>query len=398
MDIRITPKSLNGSVEIISSKTYAHRILIAAALSDKPTEIYVNTMSEDIMATTECINSMGAKAVYDEKNKLITVTPITAIDTAVVLNARESGSTARFILPVAAALFDSVSLNGYGRLPKRPLKPLLREMAKNGVKASSDFIPLKTEGRLKSGVFEIEGNISSQYITGLLMALPLLDGDSEIRLTTPLESRSYVDITVDVLKTFGINIEKTPSGYIVTSGKYISPSRIVTEGDWSNAAFWIVANEISGGVTVSGLKADSLQGDRKITELLKETEIDAGDIPDLVPVLSVLALSRNKVTRIYNAGRLRLKESDRLEAIKTSLTDFGGDIKIEGDSLIINGKGRIRGGRASGFSDHRIVMSLAIASLIADNECIIEGAQSVGKSYPDFFEEFNRLGGKADVI
>ena len=391
MDIRITPKSLNGSVEIISSKTYAHRILIAAALSDKPTEIYVNTMSEDIMATTECINSMGAKAVYDEKNKLITVTPITAIDTAVVLNARESGSTARFILPVAAALFDSVSLNGYGRLPKRPLKPLLREMAKNGVKASSDFIPLKTEGRLKSGVFEIEGNISSQYITGLLMALPLLDGDSEIRLTTPLESRSYVDITVDVLKTFGINIEKTPSGYIVKSGKYISPSRIVTEGDWSNAAFWIVANEISGGVTVGGLSAESLQGDRKITELLKETEIDAGDIPDLVPVLSVLALSRNKVTRIYNAGRLRLKESDRIETTAAMVRALGGKVEVGQDYLKVFGKGYLDGGEVDGAGDHRIVMSAAVASLICKSEVKIKGCEAVNKSYPEFFDALDSI-------
>lgn len=301
------------------------------------------------------------------------------------------------MLPVAAALSDSVVLNGSGRLPERPFEALVREMRKNGVKVSSDYIPIKTSGRLMSGTFELEGNVSSQYITGLLLALPLVGG-GKIRLLSPLESKPYVDITAEVLKEFGINVREVQDGYIVPGAEYISPSVIRAEGDWSNAAFWIAANEICGNVRVCGLKYDSIQGDRKITELLKADEIDAGNIPDLVPVLSVLALSKKGVTVIRNAGRLRLKESDRLNAVETSLNAFGGDVRVEGDSLIINGKGRIKGGRASGFSDHRIIMSLAIASLLAEGDCIIEGAESVKKSYPNFFDEFNRLGGKAYVI
>lgn len=397
MNIRITPHNLNGSVEIISSKTYAHRLLIAAALADKPTKVYVNTVSEDVAATVQCINSLGAEASYDENDKCFTVKPVKNVPVSATLNAGESGSTARFLLPVAAALSDSVALNGSGRLPERPFEALVREMRKNGVKVSSDYIPIKTSGRLTSGTFELEGNVSSQYITGLLLALPLVGGGT-IRLLSPLESKPYADITAEVLKDFGINVREVQDGYIVPGTEYISPSVIRAEGDWSNAAFWIAANEICGNVRVCGLKYDSIQGDRKITELLKEDEIDAGNIPDLVPVLSVLALSKKGVTVIRNAGRLRLKESDRLNAVETSLNAFGGDVRVDGDSLIINGKGRIKGGRASGFSDHRIIMSLAIASLLAEGDCIIEGAESVKKSYPGFFDEFNRLGGKAYVI
>lgn len=398
MNVKITPRKLCGNIDIISSKTYAHRILIAAALSDRPTKIFVNTMSEDIRATMDCIISMGAGAIYEKDKNLIQVSPIKNVPEKIELNAEESGSTARFMLPVAAALSKSVFLDGCGRLPQRPFLPLVREMRKNGVEVSSDHIPIQTDGKLKNGIFEIEGNISSQYITGLLMALPRLSGDSEIRLTTPLESKAYVDITIEVLKIFGIEIETTNEGYIVRRGKYKSPGEIKVEGDWSNAAFFIVADKMGGNIYVDGLKEDSLQGDKKIMELLDATEIDAGDIPDLVPILSVLALSRCGTTRIYNASRLRLKESDRLKAIEKSLTDFGGDVKVEDDSVIINGKGKIKGGRASGFSDHRIIMSLAIASLIAEDECIIEGAESVAKSYPNFFEEFKRLGGAIDVI
>lgn len=400
MNISITPSKLKGNINAISSKSFAHRILICAAFSDSPTEIFVNTMSDDIVATIDCIKAMGASAIYDKSEKKLTVNPIVKKSDTVCMCANESGSTARFLLPVAAAVFGSVTLTGKGRLVERPFLPLVREMQKNGCDCDRTLLPITTKGLLKSGEYFLEGNISSQYLSGLLMALPLVSdkGTSTITLTSPLESKNYIDITLEVMKTFGVDVMVDKNKYIVKSGKYISPEKIQVEADWSNGAFWIVANAVGADIRLSGLNEKSVQGDRKIAELLEATEIDAKDVPDLVPILSVLALKRKGKTRIYNAERLKLKESNRLETVCKSLSALGGDLYENGSEIIINGTGSIKGGTTSGYADHRIIMAAAIASTFSENECIILGAESVNKSYPEFFDDFKKLGGSVNVL
>lgn len=400
MNVCIKPSVLSGKITAVSSKSYVHRILICAAFSDKPTEIYLNVLSDDILATISCLEKMGASITYNKNNNILSIKPILSFEKEVDIYANESGSTARFLLPVASSVFEEVHITGSGRLLERPFLSLVREMRKNGVEVSSDLLPITTKGLLKSGTFYLEGNISSQYISGLLMALSLTERgeESKIILTSELESKKYVDITIEVMKMFGKDVIVEENCYIIKGGKYISPGKIKAEGDWSNSAFWIVANALGSNISLEGLNYKSTQGDRKIIDILNDTEIDASEIPDLVPILSVLALKRLGKTRIYNAKRLKLKESNRLETIYKSLTALGGNVEITDDEVIINGSGSISGGTTCGYSDHRIIMAAAIASLIAENECIIEGAESVNKSYPEFFEDFKKLGGDVSVL
>ncbi len=391
MKVTITPQKLCGRVDAIASKSFAHRIMIAAALSDKPTKINLNTTSEDIEATKKCLLSMGAK--IEEGEGFIKIAPITYAKD-IVLDCNESGSTARFLLPVAATVCERFKMCAKGRLPERPMTPLVSQMRMHGVGVNSDNMPFEVVGKMSGGRFEIPGDISSQYITGLLFALPNCEEKSEIVLTTPLQSAAYVDITIEVLKKFGVKIKKTDNSFIVEPQKFISPGEITVEGDWSNSAFWVVANEICENVFVDGLNYESLQGDMKILQIKNSTMIDASEIPDLVPILAVLACARKGKTVIYNAARLRIKESDRLETVRKSLSALGADIEETVDGLIINGTVGLTGGECESFNDHRIAMSCAIASCICKNEVIIKDAQAVNKSYPKFFEDFVKLGGK----
>ena len=391
MKVTITPNKLCGSVDAIASKSFAHRIMIAAALADKPTKINLNTTSDDIEATKNCLLAMGAE--IEEGDGFIIITPVTYTENA-ILDCNESGSTARFLLPVTATVCDSFKMCGSGRLPERPMTPLISQMRLHGVEIDSDKIPLNAKGTLSGGKFEIPGDISSQYITGLLMALPKCTQRSEIILTSPLQSKAYVDITIGVLKQFGIEVLKTENSFIIEPQEFISPEEITVEGDWSNSAFWIVANEICDNIVVNGLDYNSLQGDMNILKTKDLTSIDASEIPDLVPILAVLACARKGKTAMYNAERLRIKESDRLETVRKSLSSLGADIEETIDGLIINGTGHLTGGECESFNDHRIVMSCAIASCLCENEVIIKDAQAVNKSYPKFFGDFESLGGK----
>ncbi len=395
MKVIITPSQLSGTVSAVSSKSDAHRKIIAAALADKPTKININNFSDDIDATLDCIENLGGSIKKDETGVLIT--PISVNQEGCVLNFRESGSTARFLLPVAAAICEKGSFSGSGRLPERPFEELTTQLRLHGVTASSDKLPMATSGLLKSGEYRISGSISSQYLTGLLFALPLLSKESRIVLTSPLNSSAYVDMTLDTLSQFGVKIDIKDNIYTIKPQRYISPGEITAEGDWSGAAFWAVADKICGGVKIDGMNTNSRQGDKQIISLLDETDIDASQIPDLVPILSVLAASRKGKTVIHGAARLRLKESDRLLAMTECINKLGGDAKETEDGMIINGTGSLRGGKVNGFGDHRIVMSAAIASCICKDKVEITDAQSVKKSYPSFFEDFKRLGGVFDV-
>lgn len=395
MDIIISPKKLSGTVNAVSSKSDAHRKIIAAALSNKETQIIMNNFSDDIDATLDAIKNLGGDFVKTENG--VKVKPISKTPEKVSLDFCESGSTARFLLPITAALCENAEFSGRGRLPERPFADLTNAMRKNGVAVSSDNLPIKTSGKLKSGVFEIRGDVSSQYITGLLFALLNVDGESKIHLTSELLSAPYVDMTLDTLKAFGAKIEVLENEYIVKPQKLISPETVAVEGDWSQAAFWVVANKICGNIEISGMNEKSRQGDKRITEILDDNEIDATHIPDLVPILSVLAASRVGTTRIYGAERLRIKESDRLFAMTQCINDLGGCAKETEDGIIIEGTGKLSGGVVDSFSDHRIAMATAVASLICENEVKIMNAECVKKSYPAFFEDFKKLGGVCHV-
>ena len=410
MDIKITPSVLGGMAEAPASKSVAHRMLICAALADRKSTIRINKTSEDIEATAGCLESLG---VAIEKNgELWTVIPPDSFPDKATLDCGESGSTLRFMLPVVSALGIAATLTGHGRLPERPIAPLLDEIKKHGVKAESGF-PIKVSGKLTGGKYKIAGNISSQFITGLLLALPLCDGESEIKVIPPVESKPYIDITTSVLADFGIEIKENGNIYSVfptrpTGGAFTA------EGDWSNGAFLLAM-----GVDVTGLRKKSVQGDRKILDVLRSlgaqikegdstfsadvsylhgTEIDAADIPDLVPVISALASTAQGETRIYNASRLRLKESDRIETTVRMINSLGGEAVATNDGLIIKGKSKLSGGTVDGCGDHRIVMSAAVAAANCENPVIITGAQAVNKSYPEFFNEYISLGGKIDVL
>ena len=410
---------IGGEIRAISSKSDVHRLIIASALCDRTVRIGVNGISEDILATADCIRALGGEATVEKgengfENTVI-VKPISSLSGCPELDFRECGTTARLLVPVSASLFGSVKYTGSGRLPERPFTQLFSAMEENGCSFSSHKLPTKHEGRLKSGVFELDGNISSQYISGLLFALPMLDGDSEIRLRTRLESAAYVDMTLNTLSRFGIKIEKTDFGYFMKGGqRYIAPSDfIAADGDWSNAAFWLAAGVVSEkGVTVTGLDMNSAQGDKAVVKILKSfganvnidgdrvtvskgslcgITIDASEIPDLVPVLSVVGAVADGETVIKNAGRLRIKESDRLKTTAAMINALGGDAAETDDGLIIRGKKYLDGGSCDGAGDHRIVMSAAIASLFCRDEVHIKGKEAANKSYPDFFMDFEHL-------
>lgn len=422
--ILIPPSQLSGSVAAIPSKSDGHRQLICAALSNQETTIEIgpDPLSQDVQTTINCIRSLGAR-VMREDDRVLRIHPIRTtikLPPEIAMDCGESGSTLRFLVPVVAAQGKTARFTGEGKLPERPMDDLMDALRDKGITFSDRKMPFVMSGKLRGGTFSIPGNISSQYISGLLFALPLLDEDSEIILTSPLESADYVKMTLNTLRAFEINVESRETGFFIPGRQmYSSPGEMITEGDWSNAAFFLAAGALNAPVNVSGLSPKSLQPDAVIIDTLGEFGCDAirvqngysvfpkplkgilfsaRNAPDLVPVLSVVACGAVGTTQIVNAGRLRLKESDRLLAMVRNLTTLGADISMDEDSLTINGTGKLRGGVVDGFNDHRIVMSMAIASTIAEEPIEIRGWEAVRKSYPTFFEDFRLLGGVTNVL
>ncbi len=346
----------------------------------------------------------------------------TFAENSAMLDCGESGSTLRFLIPVAAAGGRSVSFTGHGRLPQRPIGVYTDKLPLHGTKCftTEGGLPLTISGRLQSGAFEVRGDISSQFITGYLLALPLLEGESEIILTTPLQSAGYVDMTIDTMRAFGVRVEKTGRGWRIPGGQAYKARSFTVEGDWSQAAFFITAAALSGEITIDNLDISSFQGDKECVEIysrlgadisfdekgrltvkrsdLQGIEINAENIPDMVPALSVAAALSSGTTVIKGAARLRIKECDRLAAITEGLTRLGADIRETEDGLIINGVDTLHGGSVEGRNDHRIVMSLAVASARCSGDIVISDMESINKSYPSFFEDMKKLGGKTNVI
>ena len=391
MDITITPQRLHGCIEVIPSKSQAHRILICSAFSDGPARIQCDETSRDIEATAECLCALGAEILRTESG--YTVFPVKQLPEQAVLNCGESGSTLRFLLPIAGALGVDTVFIMEGRLPQRPLSPLWEEMERMGCKLSRPTADtILCTGKLRSGDYYVDGGISSQFITGLLLSAALIPGKSRIRLTGKVESRPYITMTQRAMEIFG----KETSDFVVTGGTpFHSPGTLTVEGDWSNAAFFLAAKALGSSVEVTNLSPDSPQGDRAVFDLLPALEdrpvISAADIPDLVPILAVTAACKNGAV-FTDIGRLRLKESDRVASVIAMVEALSGKAQASEDTLTVYGTGLV-GGTVDAMNDHRIAMSAAIAATVCSQPVTILGAECVQKSYPLFWEEFRRLGG-----
>lgn len=423
MAIEIIPKGLKGTVHIPPSKSISHRAIIAGALSHGKSMIQNVILSEDIKATCNALKSFGVhmEIQKDEVNRhqIMIYGKGRSLEPAEnTIDCIESGSTLRFIIPIAALTGGKVTFQGRGKLIERPLDIYYEMFNKQGIEYTNNDgkLPLTICGQLKPDKFYVRGDVSSQFITGLLFVLPLLEGDSQIIMETPLQSKGYVDLTIHVLKNFGVHVENNnyQSFHIKGKQKY-TPTTYYVEGDFSQAAFWLAAGVLSGPIVCEGLNLDSLQGDRDILRIiqamggkleignhrvtavkssLKGMDIDASQIPDLVPIIAVMAALSEGKTIIKNAGRLRIKESDRLKAITVELNKIGAKISELNDGLIIEGVDNFTGGTVESWNDHRIAMALAVAATRCKYPLIINGEKAVKKSYPDFWEDYGELRGE----
>ena len=390
MDITIEPRLLQGPISVIPSKSQAHRLLICAAFADAPTQILCPDTNRDIEATADCLRALGARIHHTDSG--YSVFPAESIPEIAVLNCCESGSTLRFLLPIAGALGVEATFLMEGRLPRRPLSPLWEEMERMGCSLSRpDGNSILCTGRLIPGTYRIDGGVSSQYITGLLLALSLLDGESRLEITGTVESKPYITMTREALSLFGADPDRPGTG------KLRSPGRICVEGDWSNGAFFLTANALGSLLTIDGLEETSSQGDRAVTDLLPRLStgrpvISAADIPDLVPILAVAAACNHGAV-FTDIRRLRLKESDRVASVIAMIDGLGGSARATEDTLTVDHTS-LTGGTVDSFNDHRIAMAAAIAATVCSERVTILGAEAVRKSYPRFWEEYASLGGK----
>lgn len=419
--VKITPSKLKGKVTIPPSKSLSHRGIIAAGLS-KGKSVVENVMfSEDILTTCNAMEALGVTIEKkEEENNIYTLIINGSTELKLLkkeIDCSESGSSLRFFIPICLAEENDVVFTGRGKLVSRPLNQYYEIFDKQGIKYSNENgkLPLKVQGKIQSGEFTIDGDVSSQFITGLMFTLPLLQGDSKIIINKKLESKGYLDLTMDVLNRFSVEVINNDYKEFLIRGNQEYKSRDYrVEGDFSQAAFWLVAGMIGGEIDCLDLNPDSKQGDKEVLDIIKRmngalnitsdkiyaettntvsTVIDASQCPDIIPVLAVLAAVSEGTTEVINAGRLRIKESDRLTAITTELNKLGADLEEKEDGLIIRGKKELNGGEVDSWNDHRIAMALAVASIRCKDEVTIKDSGCVKKSYPTFWEDFKKLGG-----
>ncbi len=414
MNVHILPSSPAGEIKAIASKSAAHRLLICAAFADSPTVIRCEEVNEDIAATVRCLTALGATVF--RRDPFFEVTPIRKLCRGAVLDCGESGSTLRFLLPLTCILGADSSFLMAGRLPERPLSPLREELERCGITLSpAGSNPMVCRGQLTENKFAIAGNVSSQFISGLLFALAISGKGGRIFIEGDLESAPYIDMTADALSHFGITVLRDGQGYQVLENNGLSsPGKVFVEGDWSNAAFPLCLGAMGKSpITVTGLNPRSRQGDRAIVSLLEQfgasvsvsgdavtvspaplhgISIDASQIPDLVPILSTVASVARGKTVISHASRLRLKESDRLQTVCSMLNTLGASVTEQPDGLMIEGVSSLQGGEISSFGDHRIAMSAAVASVACTSPVTIIRAEAASKSYPDFWKDMGQLG------
>lgn len=410
MTLTITPAKLKGSVTPPPSKSQAHRLLIAAALAHGESVIHNVAYSQDIEATLRCLEELGAG--FTLEGNRVTVRGMGASSMSPNrrmayphLDCGESGSTLRFLIPIALAVRGGGIFTGHGRLMERPQKPYFDLFEEKGIFYEQKDGVLTVQGLLPPGKYALPGNVSSQFFTGLLFALPLLGGPSVLLPTTLLESEGYIQMTLQAMGTFGVEMPAAlslPPQYLPQGNQTYSPGEATVEPDWSQAGFWFAAGALENPVEVEGVVLPSLQGDWRYLEMQEQiyagtrSEVDVSQNPDLVPPLAAAAaLAPGRQTRLINAGRLRIKESDRLASVTSVLNAMGADIEEGKDFLIIHGKERLTGGvTVDSFNDHRIAMMAAVAATRCEEPVTLTGAESVNKSYPNFWEEYARLGGK----
>lgn len=416
MKVRITPSKLKGEVIIPPSKSLSHRAIIAAGLACGKSIISNIMYSKDIIATINAMRALGAKITEYDNYLEIIGSKVTRVSD--VIDANESGSTIRFMIPIAMTISDKCTFIGKNNLCKRPLDSFFEIFDKKNIKYKRglDYLPLEVEGKLTPGEYDIRGDISSQFITGLLYALPLLDGDSVINITTPMESKGYIDLTIDILKLFGIEIiNQNYEKFIVKGNQEYKSHDYMVEGDFSQSAFFLVADMLGASIKLKAMNLNSNQGDKKIlndiedfggkiefkdnylvckTDKINNAIIDFSQSPDLGPALTVLASLATGTSKFINASRLRIKECDRITCMKEEIEKLGGAIDELDDGMIIYGVDRLHGGKVNSHNDHRVVMSLAMATLKMDGDLVIENCEAITKSFPNFFEVFESLGGK----
>ena len=413
---------LSGTIPSIPAKAHAHRALIAAALATSPSSILISQSSKDIDATMDSLRTLGASITYEQGVTHIIPGPAPTMGQVLP---HESGTTLRLLLPVSASICDTVKVDAKGRLPERPLEPLLSEMKDHGVYFSQDAPPFTMSGHLQGGTFSMTGTVSSQFFSGLLLASPQL-GHTTVNCTSSLQSKDYVTLTIETMKDFGVHVtegiteEGYPSFTIEENQRFHGNEQYPIEGDWSNGAIWLVAAAMTGqSFSVTGLRPNSVQADKRILSILESAgvtcawngatititgkahqpiHVNLEQMPDLLPILSSLACSIEGESTFINGARLRLKESDRLEAVAQLVRDSGGIVRMEGDNLYITGTGTLTGGTVDCVNDHRLVMAGALNALIATSPMILKDSKAISKSYPHFFEDWKRLGGETHSI
>ncbi|MCK5128753.1 MAG: 3-phosphoshikimate 1-carboxyvinyltransferase [Clostridiales bacterium] len=420
----ITPSRLHGDITAPPSKSMAHRSIIAAALAEGLSFISNIELSDDIMSTIEAVKLLGAKVTLsvDENERIqLAIQGIAGESKERMphINCRESGSTLRFMIPIVLASAGGGIFDGEELLPKRPIDSYEKIFTAQGInwhcQSEKDNLPLKIEGTMKSGEYALPGNISSQYITGLLFALPLLDGDSQITIQGNLESASYVDMTIQMLAHFGIQIDKNEDTYIIKGNQQYKQSRYRVEGDWSQAAFLIIAGILGDGTKVHGLDAHSKQGDKAIMDIAQKMgadiktidgvvhaskskliacDVDVSQCPDLAPAIAAAMSVADGKSTIFGGQRLKVKESDRIMSVTNALNNLGAKVTPTDDGMVIVGKKTLSGTQTDAPADHRIAMMVAAVSQMCNGQFILTGADSVNKSYPSFWDEFVALGGK----
>ena len=412
-----------GTIASIPAKAHAHRALICAALANSPSTILLSRTSKDIDATMDSLRGLGAQVVYE--NKVVTVTP-GPVPTKGNVVPHESGTTLRLLLPVAASICNEVDVDAKGRLPDRPLEPMLGQMKAHGVTFSQDKPPFTMTGRLQGGEFGMVGDVSSQFFSGLLLAAPQCGG-ATITSTTPLQSSDYVTLTTTTMADFGVTVDHTPASgtvqesfAVAANTTFKGQSNYQIEGDWSNTAIWMVAAGMTGKpITITDMNKNSVQADRRIMQIMidagcdvvwdgmnvtvmgravKRIHADLEQMPDMLPVMAALACSIHGESSFVKGARLRLKESDRLEAVANLVRDLGGTVREDGDDLYIIGSGILKGGQGDCVNDHRLVMAGTLMALISENPVTLKDSEAITKSYPDFFEDWNLLGGNAQPV
>lgn len=393
MKVTINKGTAHGSVKAPPSKSVAHRLLICAALAGGESVVRGVALSEDIKATLDCISSLGAEYMLDGGD--VKIRGCGGRVSGGTFPCRESGSTLRFLIPIACLSGEAATFTGTERLISRGIGVYEDVLGSRGIKFDRGTAEIGVSGQLSSGEYEVYGGVSSQFITGLMFALASLDGESVIRVTPPFESRSYVMITVDALRKFGVNIEVRDDTFVIRGGGY-KAADVTVEGDWSNAAFPLALGELGGEVEVLGLDHESTQGDRVVTDIMKKLsagycEIDLSDIPDTAPILFAMAAAFGHGARFTGTRRLKIKESDRAAVMAEELSKFGASVTVYDDEVVIT-SGEIRDPDEiiCGHNDHRIVMAMSVLCTLAGGT--IDGAEAISKSYPNFFEDLSALG------